>query len=60
MSAPAVDDREAANAEAVLRYPRVLGTYDLEELAKVVDPDVIGHGAGQTSLYQRTRTLAFQ
>jgi hypothetical protein len=53
MSAPAVDDLEATNADAVLRYLRVFETYDLDELAKVVDPDVIGHGAGQTAVGRR-------
>jgi ketosteroid isomerase-like protein len=50
MSAPAVNDLEATNADAVRRYLRVFETYDLDELAKVVDPDVIGHGAGQTTV----------
>jgi ketosteroid isomerase-like protein len=52
MSAAAVDDLDAIetnNADVVLRYLRVFETYDLAELAKVVDPDVVGHGAGQTT-----------
>jgi ketosteroid isomerase-like protein len=32
----------------MLRYLHVFETYDLAELARVVDPDVIGHGAGHT------------
>ena len=50
MRAPAVNDLETTNADAVRRYLRVFETCDLDELAKVVHPDVIGHGAGQTTV----------
>ena len=53
MNARTIDDLEAGNAEAVRRYLRVFETHDLDELAKVVDPDVIGHGAGQTAVGRR-------
>ena len=53
MNARTINDLEAGNAEAVRRYLRVFETHDLDELAKVVDPDVIGHGAGQTAVGRR-------
>src|SRR5579863_4003211 len=48
MATPAVTALEAKNTEVVLRYLHVFETRDLAELAQVVDPDVIGHGAGRT------------
>src|ERR1700722_6458049 len=48
MDTPAVTALETKNTEVVLRYLHVFETYDLAELAQVVDPDVIGHGAGHT------------
>lgn len=48
MATPAVEALEMKNTEVVLRYLHVFETYDLAELAEVVDPDVVGHGAGHT------------
>ncbi len=48
MTTSAVDALQTKNIEVVLRYLHVFETYDLAELAEVVDPDVIGHGAGHT------------
>lgn len=52
MNAPIIGDLdalEAKNIDVVLRYLRVFETYDIAELAELVDPDVVGHGAGQTA-----------
>ena len=48
MATSAVDALQTKNIEVVLRYLHVFETCDLAELAEVVDPDVIGHGAGHT------------
>jgi ketosteroid isomerase-like protein len=48
MSSPAVTALETKNTDVVLRYLHVSETGDLAELARVVDPDVVAHGAGHT------------
>ena len=48
MTAVAAEALEAKNTGVVLRYLRVFETRDVAELAELVDPDVVGHGAGQT------------
>jgi ketosteroid isomerase-like protein len=47
MTAVAVEALEAKNTGVVLRYLRVFETRDVADLAELVDPDVVGHGAGQ-------------
>jgi ketosteroid isomerase-like protein len=49
MATPAVAALETKNTDVVLRYLRVFETGNVAELAELVDPDVIGHGAGQTA-----------
>ena len=56
MSAPAADDLaalEARNTDVVLSYLRVFETHDIAQLGELVDPDVVGHGAGQTARGRR-------
>jgi SnoaL-like domain len=48
MATFAVSALETKNTDLVLRYLHVFETLDLAELAQVVDPDVIAHGAGHT------------
>src|SRR5271154_6525185 len=48
MATPIEEAAEAENAAIVLRYLRVFKTRDLAELAEVVAPEVVGHGAGHT------------
>lgn len=48
MAAPALTASGAQNTDVVLRYLRVFETCDLAELARVVELDVIAHGAGHT------------
>ena len=48
MTDVAVEALEAKNTGVVLRYLRVFETREVADLAELVDPDVVGHGAGQT------------